>query len=131
MASASRAAAWRAVEKLGAAAWLAAGLLPGALAVPPVAPAVSPAMLAASHQAPMLAMPLGPRTRLIYEPRRLPPPNAFADAQPTPPSLGLEFKGPDANQGPRGLLRVQLSGTSAVQFRPRRSGLAVSYRAEF
>ncbi len=117
-------------KALCAAAWLTAGLASGVLAAPPAGAANGP-LLAAGSSKLVLALPLGQRTRLIYEPGRVLPPNPLADVQPAAPSLGLEFKGPDANQGPRGLLRVQLSGNSAVQFRPRRSGLVVTYRAEF
>lgn len=80
-----------------------------------------------------LRLALGPRTSVVYEPRPLPPQQPLA-VQPgdAAPSVGLEFKAPPGHaSGPRGLLRVQLSADAAVQFRPRRGGLAVSYRAVF
>lgn len=80
-----------------------------------------------------LRLALGPRTSVVYEPRPLPPRQPLA-VQPgdAAPSVGLEFQAPPGHaSGPRSLLRVQLSADAAVQFRPRRGGLAVSYRAEF
>lgn len=49
--------------------------------------------------------------------------------------VALEFKavGTSKSAAPlsSGLLRVQMSGTSTLQFRPRSGGLAVTYRAKF
>lgn len=49
--------------------------------------------------------------------------------------LALEFKAVGHSKAApplsSGLLRVQMSGTSTLQFRPRSGGLAVTYRAKF
>jgi len=49
--------------------------------------------------------------------------------------LALEFKAVGNSKAAQplssGMLRVQMSGTSSLQFRPRSGGLAVSYRAKF
>jgi hypothetical protein len=83
-----------------------------------------------------LKLALGPHTSMVYEPRRLPSPLPLqadgAAVEAAAPSLGLEFRTPSATRdGPRGLLRVQLSGDAALQLRPRRGGLAISYRTTF
>lgn len=82
---------------------------------------------------PQLRLALSPVASMVYEPRRVPAASPLADnnLDGAAPSLGLEFKSPAKRDGPRALLRVQLSADSALQFRPRRGGLAVSYRAEF
>ena len=82
---------------------------------------------------PQLRLALSPAASVVFEPRRLPAASPLADANldGAAPSLGLEFKAPAKRDGPRMLLRVQLSADAALQFRPRRGGLAVSYRAEF
>lgn len=83
---------------------------------------------------PQLRLAIGPSASMVYGPRRLAAPQLLPDPQAAavPPSLGLEFRAPAASrEGPRALLRVQLSGDAALQFRPRRRGIAVSYRAEF
>lgn len=80
-----------------------------------------------------LRLVLTPRTTMVYEPRRLanPLPLAGDGQREAPPSLGLEFRSPPSQHGPRSILRVQLSGDAALQFRPRRGGLAISYRTQF
>ena len=83
---------------------------------------------------PQLKLAPGRSASVVDEPRRLATPQPLADplAAAMSPSLGLAFRAPPASRdGPRALLRVQLSGDAALQFRPRRGGLAVSYRAEF
>lgn len=83
---------------------------------------------------PQLKLALGRSASMVYEPRRLPAAQPLADPQAgaAAPSLGLEFRSPPAQRdGLRSVLRVQLSSDAALQFRPRRGGLAVSYRAEF
>ena len=49
--------------------------------------------------------------------------------------LALEFKAVGNSKAAQplssGLLRVQMSGTSSLQFKPRSGGLAVTYRAKF
>ena len=49
--------------------------------------------------------------------------------------LALEFKAVGASRAAQplssGLLRVQVSGTSSLQFKPRSGGMAVTYRAKF
>lgn len=81
----------------------------------------------------MLQMPLGERVRMTYTPRPWQPdtlpPQDLAREQ-TRASLGLEFASP-SKDGPRSLLRVQLSGDSALNFRPRGGGLSVQYRSRF
>jgi len=91
------------------------------LSAPPALPAVQ------------LRLALTPRTAMVYEPRRLASPLPLAtDGQAAaPPSLGLEFRSPPSHSGTRAVLRVQLSGDAALQFRPRKGGLAVSYRSQF
>lgn len=84
---------------------------------------------------PTLGLPLSSRARLVYEPRPSRPwaessPAALAGA-PAEDKLGLEFKTVSATSGAKNLLRVQLSASSALQFRPRGGGLNVSYRAQF
>lgn len=81
-----------------------------------------------------LRMGLTPNARLVYEPRPWQPatplPSDYAVAR-QQASLGLEFKAPSKDNNIRSLLRVQLSGDSFVQFRPRSSGLAVTYKSQF
>ena len=80
-----------------------------------------------------LRLVLTSRTAMVYEPRRLATPLVLAGdgKSEAPPSLGLEFRSPPSQHGPRTILRVQLSGDAALQFRPRRGGLAISYRTQF
>lgn len=110
-----------------AAAPLLAALLTvtGPCAAAPDAPSPLPGL--------QLRLALGSRTSMVYEPRPLPPNQPLAVQPATAaPSIGLEFKGaPSHAAGPQSLLRVQLSADTALQFRPRRGGLAVSYRAQF
>jgi hypothetical protein len=100
-------------------------VLPDACRAAPEAPSPLPG--------PQLRLVLGSRTAMVYEPRSPAPPLPLAGQQgQAAPSIGLEFRTPPSHaNGPRGLLRVQLSSDAALQFRPRRGGLAVSYRADF
>ena len=49
--------------------------------------------------------------------------------------VALEFKGVGSSKAASplsgGLLRVQMSGTSTLQFKPRSGGMSVTYRAKF
>ena len=100
-----------------------------ALAAPDATRLSAPPALPAAQ----LRLVLTSRTAMVYEPRRLavPLPLAGAGQSEVPPSLGLEFRSPPSQHGPRAMLRVQLSGDAALQFRPRRGGLAISYRTQF
>ena len=116
----------------GLLAWLGVALLwlpAGCGAAPDVTRLTAPAALPAAQ----LRLQLTSRTTMVYEPRRLstPLPLAAEGQGETPPSLGLEFRSPPSQHGARSILRVQLSGDAALQFRPRRRGLAISYRAQF
>lgn len=131
----SRRQALRALGTGLAALWVGAGTLaaPGAGSPgsPPVAAvaAVAPAPLPGAQ----LRLSLSPNRALVYEPGRLSAVNPLSavDGVATRPSFGLEFRSPAAHQRPSSLLRLQLSADAALQFRPRRGGLAVSYRAQF
>jgi len=84
---------------------------------------------------PALRLPLSRRAQLVVQTRPWQPVDALT-AQTLPataqqPSLGLEFKAKRPTDGALSLLRVQLSGESVLQFRPRGGGLAVSYRSQF
>jgi hypothetical protein len=86
-------------------------------------------------QRPSLAFELGPRTRLLLQP---PQRNALTPAEAGSPlqrasesGVGLELKLRPARRTPQQLLRLQLSQRSALQFRPRSGGLAISYREQF
>ncbi len=83
---------------------------------------------------PTLGLALGPRTRLVYEPRPVRPwaeANAALTGAPAQARVGLEFKTVSPSTGARNLLRVQLAGGGALQFRPRGGGLTVAYREQF
>lgn len=83
---------------------------------------------------PTLGLPLTARTSVVYEPRPVRPwadGNPATIGAPAEAKLGLEFKKVSATTGAKNLLRVQLSASSALQFRPRGGGLNVSYRAQF
>jgi hypothetical protein len=111
------------------ATWLLLTTLFLAVAEPVLAAPNAPSPLPGAQ----LRMTIGKRTTLVYEPRTLAPAQPMV-VQPTAaaPSIGLEFKG-SANPaaGVSSLLRVQLTTDAAVHFRPRRGGLAISYRAQF
>lgn len=77
---------------------------------------------------------LSARTRLIYEAESgLPWRNADnGGASPRTARVALEFKSKSPVGDLRnGLMRVQLSGDSALQFKPRSGGLQVMYRERF
>jgi hypothetical protein len=80
-----------------------------------------------------LSLSLGPRVNVVYEQRRLQDLGQPIDlpVRPARNRLGMEFRSPAASQGPRGILRLQLSGDSALNFRPRGGGMAVTYRSSF
>lgn len=77
---------------------------------------------------------LTPRTQLIYEPKPWQPatplPTDYTVRRPQQ-SLGLEFKAARKDQSVKSLLRVQLSGDSVLQFRPRGGGMTVTYKSQF
>lgn len=81
-----------------------------------------------------LRLALSDRMGMVYTPRPPAPtavaPHDLARAQPQA-SLGLEFASRARREGPRSLLRVQLSGDSTLAFRPRGGGLHVTYRSTF
>lgn len=81
-----------------------------------------------------LRMGLNQRTQIVYEPRPWQPatplPTDYAVRRPQP-SLGLEFKTASRNEAARSLLRVQLSGDSVLQFKPRGGGMTVTYKSQF
>lgn len=81
----------------------------------------------------MLQLPLNDRLRMTYTPRPWQPavqaPQEVA-REPQRANFALEFASP-AKDGPRSLLRVQLSADSALNFRPRGGGLSVQYRSKF
>ncbi len=112
---------------------LMAALLTGLTAASQAAPDSTRLTAPPALPAAQLRLALTSRTTMVYEPRRVATPLPLAgDGQgETPPSLGLEFRSPPAQHGARSILRVQLSGDAALQFRPRRRGLAISYRAQF
>jgi hypothetical protein len=117
---------WRAGWAL-AAGW--AGLSCAALALPP-ATADLPLL-----QTPIVQLRLALDDRNHREPGRRPWQAVDPWADPNAPqpkvSLGLEFLVVDPAQGARGLLRVQLPGSSVLQFRPRGGGLVLNYRRPF
>jgi hypothetical protein len=82
---------------------------------------------------PTLSLALGPRTHVVYEPRPQwwADPHTVATGAPAEARLGLEFRTISAATGAENLLRVQLSGGGALQFRPRSGGMAVAYRCRF
>lgn len=81
-----------------------------------------------------LKLGLTQRTQLVYEPRPWQPatplPTDYTVRRPQP-SLGLEFKSASKDQSVKSLLRVQLSGDSVLQFRPRGGGMTVTYKSQF
>ena len=81
----------------------------------------------------LLRLGLSSSTRIVFEPKPGWLAVALADADERTPmaSLGLEFKTSGRGQAPLGLLRVQLTGDSALQFRPRARSMAVSYSSQF
>ena len=117
-------------------AWLLAAALPCtsmAQSTPLATVAATPSFTTALPMAPTLRLGVNERVNVVYEQPRwqgqtpvaeLLPPQARA-------SLGLEFRSPAASQGPRSILRVQLSGDSVLNFRPRGGGMAVTYRSQF
>jgi hypothetical protein len=81
---------------------------------------------------------LGPRARLLLQPPQRfaaeTSPLALDQARASESGVGVEFKLRPASRSPRDLkqmLRVQLSQRSALQFRPRSGGLAITYREQF
>lgn len=83
---------------------------------------------------PLLGLQVGPRTRLLYgqetnSARFLP--DLARQREEAANTVGLELRTSKPGRDLRQLLRVQLSSSSALHFRPRRSGLVVSYRAQF
>jgi hypothetical protein len=83
---------------------------------------------------PTLGVQLSQGTRFVYEPRPVRPwadGNPAVVGAPAEAKLGLEFKTVSASTGAKNLLRVQLSASSALQFRPRGGGMNISYRAQF
>lgn len=79
-----------------------------------------------------LRLELGDRARLQVAPR--PDRQAWVPQDVGRPqqtaALGLEFASAPSD-GPQRLLRVQLSGDSMLNFRPRGGGLSVTYRSKF
>ncbi|HVK32410.1 MAG TPA: hypothetical protein VM845_07865 [Burkholderiaceae bacterium] len=82
---------------------------------------------------PVLRLNLSARTRLIYQPAEQRPWGQYPGLAPEPqqPALGVEFKSSKPGSGLRQVLRVQLSSQESLQFRPRKGGMAVTYRAQF
>jgi hypothetical protein len=82
-----------------------------------------------------LQLQVSQHAHVFYEPKPWQPtdPAPWAAGQPPPrASLGLGFKtAPSSAAGVKGLLRVQLSGDSALHFRPRGGGLTVTYKSQF
>jgi hypothetical protein len=78
---------------------------------------------------------LNPRARLLVQPpqRAALAPVALQPSRATESGVGLEFKLRPASSSRdlQQLLRLQLSQRSALQFRPRGGGLAVTYREQF
>ncbi len=81
-----------------------------------------------------LKLELNERARLVYTPKPWAPATPRPeDAGRAPPQaqLGLEFAGHSASKDVKSLLRVQLSGDSVLNFRPRGGGLTVTYKSTF
>jgi len=79
-----------------------------------------------------LHLDLSGRTRVVFQPKPEVAPGDAARTHTQPQAaLGLEIPSPPQNQGTRGLLRVQLSGNSVLNFRPRHHGLQVTYKSSF
>ena len=81
---------------------------------------------------------LGSRTQLLVQPpQRLANSSAalaLEEPRVSEAGVGVELKLRPASRSPRELkqlLRLQLSQRSALQFRPRSGGLAITYREEF
>jgi len=116
--------------------WAMTGVVSLGCSLPAVCMAqaqVAAASFGSSETAPQTRLRLGltPSTHIVYEPKPYVPPNEFHTRVPQQPSLALEFKSPKKDQGPRSLLRVQLSGDSVLHFRPRGGGMTVTYRSQF
>ena len=82
---------------------------------------------------PGLSLALGARAQLVYEPPLWRPramPGSVVASGETEAHLALQFRSP-RDGGPRNLLRLQLSGGSVMQFKPRGGGLTVRYQAQF
>jgi hypothetical protein len=89
-------------------------------------------------QRPALRFELGPRTQLLLQPPQRVATSASALALDPPRAsesgVGIELKLRPAGSSSRELkqlLRLQLSQRSALQFRPRSGGLAITYREQF
>jgi hypothetical protein len=92
----------------------------------------------ALSQRPSLRFDLGSRTQLLVQPPQRLPGGAYGLAlEPSRVSetaVGLELKlrpAGNASRDLKQLLRLQLSQRSALQFRPRSGGLAITYREQF
>jgi hypothetical protein len=86
----------------------------------------------AGAQSGALRMGLTPSTQIVYRPR--PWQAAGPQLENTAPpreSLGLEFRATKPGRVANNLFRVELSGDSMLQFRPRGGGLTVNYGARF
>jgi hypothetical protein len=103
-----------------------------ALALPPAAVDV-PELQSLQMPLVQLRLALDDHRGLMLERRPWQAVDSWADPGAPPPkvSLGLEFLVVDPAQGARGLLRVQLPGSSVLQFRPRGGGLVLNYRRPF
>ena len=84
---------------------------------------------------PTLRVPVTSNAQLVFQPRPWQTTDALTAASLQVPiqqtRLGLEFKATRPTDGARSWLRVQLSGDSVLQFRPRGGGLVVTYRSQF
>lgn len=118
------------------AAWVIAtvGLAPGWCAAQSLAGGAT-TTVAANAAVPAggtLSLGLSSNARLTYDPKPWRPDVQLADpaAVPQMAHVGLDFRSTNPN-GPKGLLRVQLAGDSALHIRPRSHGLALMYRSQF
>ena len=117
-------------------AWLLAAALPCtsmAQSTPLAAIPTTTASTTSITTAPTLRLGVNERVNVVYEQPRWQGQTPVAEllAPQARASLGLEFRSPAASQGPRSILRVQLSGDSVLNFRPRGGGMAVTYRSQF
>jgi hypothetical protein len=103
------------------------GLLSALIAT--TAQADEPATLWLQHQrlAIGLGLSLTPATMLTWETDA----QALSGTAGSAQRLGLSFQNRNADGDVKGLFRVQLSSQSVLQWRPRKDGLRITYKATF
>lgn len=112
---------------VAASAWLSPSCRAATLPAPG-----APLADGAGAQGGMLRMGLTPGTQIVYRPKPwVAPGPQLESGAPPQETLGLEFRATKPGRVASNLFRVELSGDSMLQFRPRGGGLTINYGARF